>query len=40
MIDIVQANGDPTPDRPDLQHDGAGETICQPMPVHERRMRR
>jgi nicotinate dehydrogenase subunit B len=30
-IDIVQVNGDPTPDRPDLPHYGAGETICKPM---------
>jgi CO/xanthine dehydrogenase Mo-binding subunit len=30
-IDIVQVNGDPNPQRPDLQHYGAGETICKPM---------
>ncbi len=31
QIDIVQVNGDPNPDRPDLPHYGAGETICKPM---------
>jgi CO/xanthine dehydrogenase Mo-binding subunit len=30
-IDIVQVNGDPNPNRPDLPHYGAGETICKPM---------
>ena len=30
-IDIVQVNGDPNPSRPDLQHYGAGETVCKPM---------
>jgi CO/xanthine dehydrogenase Mo-binding subunit len=30
-IEIVQVNGDPNPDRPDLQHYGAGETVCKPM---------
>jgi len=30
-IDIVQVNGDPNPGRPDLQHYGAGETVCKPM---------
>lgn len=30
-IDIIQVNGDPKPDRPDLPHYGAGETICKPM---------
>jgi len=30
-IDIVQVNGDPDPNRPDLPHYGAGETICKPM---------
>lgn len=30
-IDIIQVNGDPNPNRPDLQHYGAGETICKPM---------
>ncbi len=30
-IEIVQVNGDPHPDRPDLQHYGAGETVCKPM---------
>ncbi|MGE3277082.1 MAG: molybdopterin cofactor-binding domain-containing protein [Vicinamibacterales bacterium] len=29
-IDIVMVNGDPNPDRPDLPHYGAGETICKP----------
>jgi CO/xanthine dehydrogenase Mo-binding subunit len=31
QIDIVQVNGDPNPDRHDLPHYGAGETICKPM---------
>jgi CO/xanthine dehydrogenase Mo-binding subunit len=30
-IDVVIVNGDPNPDRPDLPHYGAGETICKPM---------
>ena len=30
-IDIVLVNGDPHPDRPDLPHYGAGETICKPL---------
>src|SRR5205085_3413582 len=30
-IDIVLVNGDPTPNRPDLPHYGAGETICKPL---------
>lgn len=30
-IDIVQVNGDPNPNRPDLQHYGAGETVCKPL---------
>ena len=30
-IDIVQVNGDPDPNRPDLPHYGAGETMCKPM---------
>lgn len=29
-IDVVIVNGDPTPDRPDLPHYGAGETVCKP----------
>jgi len=29
-IDIVLVNGDPNPERPDLPHYGAGETICKP----------
>ena len=29
-IDVVIVNGDPNPDRPDLPHYGAGETICKP----------
>lgn len=31
QIDIVQVNGDPNPDRHDLPHYGAGETVCKPM---------
>jgi nicotinate dehydrogenase subunit B len=31
MIDIVLVNGDPNPNRPDLPHYGAGETICKPL---------
>ena len=30
-IDVVIVNGDPSPNRPDLQHYGAGETMCKPM---------
>jgi CO/xanthine dehydrogenase Mo-binding subunit len=30
-IDIVLVNGDPNPNRPDLPHYGAGETICKPL---------
>jgi CO/xanthine dehydrogenase Mo-binding subunit len=30
-IDVVQVNGDPHPNRPDLPHYGAGETMCKPM---------
>jgi CO/xanthine dehydrogenase Mo-binding subunit len=30
-IEIVLVNGDPHPQRPDLPHYGAGETICKPM---------
>jgi nicotinate dehydrogenase subunit B len=30
-IDVVLVNGDPNPQRPDLPHYGAGETICKPM---------
>ena len=30
-IDIVQVNGDPNQNRPDLPHYGAGETMCKPM---------
>jgi len=30
-IDVVIVNGDPNPDRPDLPHYGAGETVCKPM---------
>jgi nicotinate dehydrogenase subunit B len=29
-IDVVLLNGDPNPDRPDLPHYGAGETVCKP----------
>ena len=29
-IDVVIVNGDPNPDRPDLPHYGAGETVCKP----------
>jgi nicotinate dehydrogenase subunit B len=31
VIDVVIVNGDPHPDRPDLPHYGAGETVCKPM---------
>ncbi len=30
-IDIVLVNGDPNPQRPDLPHYGAGETVCKPI---------
>ena len=30
QIDIVLVNGDPNPNRPDLPHYGAGETVCKP----------
>jgi CO/xanthine dehydrogenase Mo-binding subunit len=30
-IDIVLVNGDPNPNRPDLPHYGAGETVCKPV---------
>jgi CO/xanthine dehydrogenase Mo-binding subunit len=30
-IDVVLVNGDPRPDRPDLPHYGAGETVCKPL---------
>jgi len=30
-IDVVLVNGDPNPNRPDLQHYGAGETMLKPM---------
>ncbi len=29
-IDVVLVNGDPKPNRPDLPHYGAGETVCKP----------
>ncbi len=29
-IDVVQVNGDPNPDRPDLPHYGAGEASIKP----------
>ena len=29
-IDVLLVNGDPNPDRPDLPHYGAGETVCKP----------
>ena len=28
-IDVVIVNGDPNPNRPDLPHYGAGETVCK-----------
>ena len=31
IIDVVLVNGDPNPNRPDLPHYGAGETVCKPM---------
>jgi CO/xanthine dehydrogenase Mo-binding subunit len=30
QIDIVIVNGDPNPNRSDLPHYGAGETVCKP----------
>jgi nicotinate dehydrogenase subunit B len=30
-IDVVLVNGDPNPNRPDMPHYGAGETICKPL---------
>jgi nicotinate dehydrogenase subunit B len=30
-IDVVLVNGDPNPNRPDLPHYGAGETVCKPL---------
>src|SRR6185369_1397539 len=30
-IDVVIVNGDPNPNRPDLPHYGAGETVCKPL---------
>jgi nicotinate dehydrogenase subunit B len=30
-IDVVLVNGDPNPDRGDLPHYGAGETVCKPL---------
>jgi CO/xanthine dehydrogenase Mo-binding subunit len=30
-IDVVLVNGDPSPNRPDLPHYGAGEAACKPM---------
>ena len=30
-IDVVMVNGDPTPNRPDLPHYGAGEAVCKPL---------
>jgi len=30
-IDVLLVNGDPHPNRPDLPHYGAGETICKPL---------
>ena len=30
-IDVVIVNGDPNPNRPDLPHYGAGETMVKPM---------
>ena len=31
QIDVILVNGDPNPNRPDLPHYGAGETVCKPM---------
>jgi CO/xanthine dehydrogenase Mo-binding subunit len=30
-IEVIQVNGDPNPDRPDLPHYGAGEASHKPM---------
>jgi nicotinate dehydrogenase subunit B len=30
-IDVVLVNGDPNPNRPDMPHYGAGETVCKPL---------
>jgi nicotinate dehydrogenase subunit B len=30
-IDVIIVNGDPTPNRADLPHYGAGETVCKPL---------
>jgi CO/xanthine dehydrogenase Mo-binding subunit len=30
-IDVVMINADPNPNRPDLPHYGAGETVCKPL---------
>ena len=30
-IEVVIVNGDPNPNRPDLPHYGAGETVCKPL---------
>jgi CO/xanthine dehydrogenase Mo-binding subunit len=30
-MDVVLVNGDPNPNRPDLPHYGAGETMCKPL---------
>ena len=30
QIDVVLVNGDPNPNRGDLPHYGAGETVCKP----------
>ena len=30
-IEVVLVNGDPNPNRPDLPHYGAGETVCKPL---------
>jgi nicotinate dehydrogenase subunit B len=30
-IDVLIVNGDPNPQRPDLPHYGAGETVCKPV---------
>ena len=30
-IDVIIVNGHPNPDRPDLPHYGAGETVCKPL---------
>jgi CO/xanthine dehydrogenase Mo-binding subunit len=31
QIDVLLVNGDPNPNRQDLPHYGAGETVCKPM---------